>query len=101
MEEKVFLKLFVAGKTARSKKAIEGVKSAFHGCLDEKGTLQIIDVLESPELAEAEKVLATPTLIRRLPTPLRRLIGDFSDGKKVFSLLELDRQSSIQKRKRA
>jgi len=90
MEEKVFLKLFVAGKTARSQKAIDGVKSAFDAFLKEKGTLQIIDVFESPQLAEAEKVMATPTLIRLVPTPVRRLIGDFSDGKKVFRLLNLD-----------
>lgn len=89
MEEKVFLKLFVAGKTARSQKAIDGVKSAFDAFLAEKGTLQIIDVLESPQLADAEKVLATPTLIRVVPTPVRRLIGDFSDGERVFNLLDL------------
>ncbi len=89
MEEKVFLKLFVTGKTERSRKAIDGIKSAFDAYLGENGTLEIIDVLQNPQLADAEKVMATPTLIRMIPTPVRRLIGDFSDGKRVFNLLEL------------
>lgn len=89
MEEKVFLKLFVAGKTERSRKAIDGIKSAFDACLGENGTLEIIDVLQNPQLADAEKVMATPTLIRMIPTPVRRLIGDFSDGERVFNLLDL------------
>lgn len=50
--------------------------------------LEIIDVLEQPQLAEDEKILATPTLIKRLPPPLRRVIGDLSDKEKV--LLGLD-----------
>jgi hypothetical protein len=53
-----------------------------------EGDLQIIDVLEHPQLAEDEKILATPTLIKRLPPPLRRVIGDLSDTDKV--LLGLD-----------
>ena len=89
MEEKVSLKLFVAGKTSRSRQAIEGIRSAFEETLSEKGTLEIIDLLEQPQLAEEAQVLATPTLIRLFPTPVRRLIGDLSDGKKAFALLEL------------
>lgn len=89
MEDKVFLKLFVAGNSIRSKKAIDGITMAFHAYLEDKGTLEVIDVLEKPQLAEAENVLATPTLIRLLPVPVRRLIGDFSDGKKAFDLLDL------------
>ena len=89
MEEKVLLKLFVAGKTARSKKAIAGITVIFDACLKDKGTLEIIDVLKEPQLAAEENVMATPTLIRLSPIPVRRLIGDFSDGKKAFDLLDL------------
>lgn len=89
MKDKVFLKLFVAGNTARSIEAIDGIKVAFHAYLEDRGTLEVIDVLEKPELAVEENVLATPTLIRLLPVPIRRLIGDFSDGKKAFDLLDL------------
>ncbi len=94
MENKVFLKLFVAGKRSRSRKAIEGITEAFDACLKGKGTLEIIDILEQPQLAEEEQVLATPTLIRLLPTPVRRVIGDFSDGMKAFDLLELRDEKS-------
>ncbi len=89
MEEKVFLKLFVAGKTPRSRKAIAGVTVVFDTYLKDKGTLEIIDVLKEPELAVETNVLVTPTLIRMLPEPVRRLIGDFSDGKRAFDLLDL------------
>ncbi|MCG6880653.1 MAG: circadian clock KaiB family protein [Deltaproteobacteria bacterium] len=89
MEEKVLLKLFVAGKTSRSKQAVEGIAAAFDAFLKERGTLDIIDVLKQPQQAMEEQVLATPTLIRLLPTPVRRVIGDLSDGEKAFDLLEL------------
>ena len=87
MEEIMSLKLFVAGKTARSKQAIDGVTAALDGKFGGKGRLEIIDVLESPQLAEEAQILATPTLIRLFPTPARRLIGDFSDGEKALALL--------------
>jgi circadian clock protein KaiB len=93
MEEKVLLKLFVAGKTDRSKKAIAGITVVFDACLKDKGTLEIIDVLKKPHMAAEENVLATPTLIRVLPEPVRRLIGDFSDGRRAFDLLALTEEA--------
>lgn len=58
--------------------------------------LQIIDVLENPQLAEDEKILATPTLIKQLPPPLRRVIGDLSDTDKVLLGLEVQPQTPTQ-----
>jgi circadian clock protein KaiB len=58
--------------------------------------LEIIDVLENPQLAEDEKILATPTLIKQLPPPLRRVIGDLSDTDKVLLGLEVRPQTSAQ-----
>lgn len=58
--------------------------------------LEIIDVLEHPQLAEDEKILATPTLIKQLPPPLRRVIGDLSDTEKVLLGLEVRPQASAQ-----
>jgi circadian clock protein KaiB len=58
--------------------------------------LEIIDVLENPQLAEDEKILATPTLIKQLPPPLRRVIGDLSDTEKVLLGLEVRPQASAQ-----
>jgi circadian clock protein KaiB len=82
------LKLYVTGKTARTEKAIANLRRICEDELHGQYELQIIDVLEHPQLAEDEKILATPTLIKRLPPPLRRVIGDLSDKDKV--LLGLD-----------
>ena len=94
MGKKVLLKLFVTGKTPRSIKAIDNVKSAFEARLSENAILEVIDVLDRPQQAQEEEVLVTPTLIRLVPTPVRRLIGDFSDGNKAFDLLDLDGETS-------
>jgi circadian clock protein KaiB len=82
------LKLYVTGKTPRAEKAIANLRRICEEELQGKYELQIIDVLEHPQLADDEKILATPTLIKRLPPPLRRVIGDLSDKEKV--LLGLD-----------
>jgi circadian clock protein KaiB len=82
------LKLYVTGKTPRAEKAIANLRRICEEELRGQYELNIIDVLEHPQLAEDEKILATPTLIKRLPPPLRRVIGDLSDKDKV--LLGLD-----------
>lgn len=82
------LKLYVTGKTARAEQAIANLRRICEEELRGQYELQIIDVLEHPQLADDEKILATPTLIKRLPPPLRRVIGDLSDKEKV--LLGLD-----------
>ena len=82
------LKLYVTGRTPRSEKAIANLRRICSEELRGQYEMQIIDVLEHPQLAEDEKILATPTLIKRLPPPLRRVIGDLSDTEKV--LLGLD-----------
>lgn len=82
------LKLYVTGKTPRAEQAIANLKRICEEELKGQYKLEIIDVLEHPQLAEDEKILATPTLIKRLPPPLRRVIGDLSDKDKV--LLGLD-----------
>jgi len=82
------LKLYVTGRTPRSEKAIANLRRICEEELHGQYEMQVVDVLEHPQLAEDEKVLATPTLIKRLPPPLRRVIGDLSDTEKV--LLGLD-----------
>lgn len=82
------LTLFVAGQTARSNNAaaaIRGICARLPGGCE----VTIVDVLERPRLAEEEKILATPTVIRRWPLPLRRVIGDLSDVDKVVFGLDL------------
>jgi circadian clock protein KaiB len=89
LTNKYLLKLYVAGTTPRAQLAIENLKRLCESDLSGRYDLEIIDVLEHPELAEQDKILATPTLIKQLPPPLRRVIGDLSDSEKVLLGLEL------------
>jgi circadian clock protein KaiB len=83
------LKLYVTGKTPRAELAIANLRRVCEAELQGLYELQIIDVLEQPQLAEDDKILATPTLIKQLPLPLRRIIGDLSDKDKVLLGLEV------------
>ena len=69
--------------------AIENLRRICEKDLKGRYDLEVIDVLKNPELAEQDKILATPTLIKQLPPPLRRVIGDISDAEKVLLGLEL------------
>ena len=86
---KYLLRLFVTGASARTSTAIANLRRICDQELEGQYDLEIIDVLEYPELAENEKILATPTLIKSLPLPLRRVIGDLSDKEKVLLGLEV------------
>jgi circadian clock protein KaiB len=87
--DKYRLKLFITGQTARSSRAISNLRRICEEALGTAYELNIIDVLERPELAEEERILATPTLIREFPPPVRRIIGDLSDTNQVLLGLEL------------
>lgn len=89
---KFILKLYVTGKTARSESAIKNLREICSSGFADNYELTVVDVLESPQLAEDDKILATPTLIKTLPIPIRRIIGDLSDKEKV--LLGLDIKSN-------
>lgn len=86
---KIKLKLYITGRTSRSENAISNLQRICSEELTNNYVLQIIDVLEQPQLAEDEKILATPTLIKELPPPLRRIIGDLSNSEKVLLGLDL------------
>jgi len=88
MENKYILKLYVLGTSATSSRAIKNIKDIIEEQLNDKYTLQVIDVLQYPQLAEDDKILATPTLVKSLPAPIRKIIGDLSAKEKV--LLGLD-----------
>ena len=87
--DKFKLRLYVTGKTPKSERAIANLKEICERELEGLYDLQVIDVLESPQLAEDEKILATPTLIKDLPPPLKRIIGDLSNSEKVLLGLDL------------
>jgi circadian clock protein KaiB len=79
----------VTGKTARAEQAIANLRRICEEDLHGQYDLKIIDVLQKPQLAEDEKILATPTLIKSLPPPLRRVIGDLSDKERVLFGLDV------------
>ena len=83
------LKLYISGSSPRAQAAIANLKRICEQDLAGRYTLEIIDVLENPGAAEMDKILATPTLVKRLPPPLRRVIGDLSDKDKVLLGLEV------------
>lgn len=82
--EKYILKLYVTGMTTRSARAIENLSTFCEKHLAGHYELQVIDVYQQPELARTEQIVAVPTLIKKLPLPLRRLIGDMSDEERVL-----------------
>ena len=86
---KYLLRLFVTSASSRTATAVANLKRICEQELDGLYELEIIDVLEHPEIAEDEKILATPTLIKTLPPPLRRVIGDLSNTEKVLLGLEV------------
>ena len=86
---KCVLKLYVTGRTPRSERAIANLREICEQHLEHPFEMAVIDVLEHPQLAEDEKILATPTLIKELPPPIRRIIGDLSDKEKVLVGLDL------------
>ncbi len=84
------LLLLVAGSTLRSRRAIENVRDICAKELRGNVALEIIDIHQRPELAQTYQVVAVPTLLKLLPIPLRRLVGDLSVRDRVIAGLELD-----------
>jgi circadian clock protein KaiB len=83
------LMLYVMGQTQRSQTAISNLQRICQNELQNQYEMVVIDVLEQPQLAEDQKILATPTLIKELPPPIRRIIGDLSDTGRVLLGLDL------------
>jgi circadian clock protein KaiB len=87
--ERYILKLYVTGMTSRSAHAIENLQTFCGKHLAGRYELQVIDVYQQPELTRTEQIVAIPTLIKKLPLPLRRLIGDMSDEERVLVGLDI------------
>jgi len=87
-EENWELWLYIAGQTPKSILALENITKYSKEYLKGKGrnyTIEVIDLLKSPELAEDDQIFAIPTLVRKAPPPLRKIIGDLSDKEKVLT----------------
>jgi circadian clock protein KaiB len=83
------LRLFVTGMTPRSTEAIARIKAICEEYLEGRYDLEVIDIYQQPTIARSEQIIATPTLVKKLPLPLRRLVGDLSDKRRVLVGLNL------------
>lgn len=83
-EKKWELKLYVAGKTEKSVMALTNLKRYCEEHLKGQYKIEVIDLMEKPQLAEGDQILAVPTLVRKVPEPIRKIIGDLSDQEKVL-----------------
>ena len=87
--EQYILRLYITGATQNSVRAVENIKKVCEEHLKNRYELEIIDIYQQPALAEGEQIIAAPTLVKILPEPLNRLIGDMSNTQKVLLGLDL------------
>ena len=83
------LRLYMAGQTPKSATAFENLKRICESHLKGRYRIQVIDLLEKPHLSRGDQILAIPTLVRKLPQPIRKIIGDLSDTERVLVGLDL------------
>jgi circadian clock protein KaiB len=83
------LRLYVAGQTPKSLAAIANLKKICEDHLAGRYTIEVVDLLVSPQLAAGDQILAVPTLVRRLPPPIKRVIGNLSDTERVLVGLDI------------
>jgi circadian clock protein KaiB len=88
------LKLYITGMTPNSRKAVDNVQKICEKYLKGRYELEIIDIYQQPSLTEGEQIIAAPTLIKKLPLPLRKLIGDMSFTDKVLLGLDLRKKEN-------
>ena len=88
-KERYLLRLYVAGMTTKSKQAIQNIKQICDEHLKDRCDLEVIDVFRQPVLAKGEQIIATPTLLKKLPLPLRRFLGDMSETERILVGLDL------------
>jgi circadian clock protein KaiB len=91
--KKYTLRLYVAGTSPKSLRAIANVKKICEENLHGNYELQVIDLYQQPQLAQGEQIIAAPTLIKKLPMPLRRIIGDMSSAERVLVGLDLRKKT--------
>jgi circadian clock protein KaiB len=89
LSESWVMRLYVAGQSTRSIAAIANLRRICDTHIPGRCTIEVIDLMRNPELAKADQIVAIPTLVRRLPEPVRRIIGDLSATEKVLLSLEV------------
>ncbi|MGZ4506801.1 MAG: circadian clock KaiB family protein [Blastococcus sp.] len=88
------LRLYVAGQSPKSVRAVENLRRVCEEHLAGRYTIELVDLVEHPHLARGDEIIAVPTLVRKLPEPMRRIIGDLSDTEKVLVGLQLREERS-------
>jgi circadian clock protein KaiB len=83
------LRLYVAGQTAKSLTAFSNLKKICEDHLKDRYSIEVIDLVEQPQLSKGDQILAIPTLVRKLPQPVRKIIGDLSNTERVLVGLDL------------
>ena len=91
------LRLYVAGQTQKSTTALANLKRYCEQHLSGRYSLEVIDLLQHPQLAEGDQILAIPTLVRKVPEPIRKIIGDLSNEEKVLVGLDIRSRSDYQR----
>jgi circadian clock protein KaiB len=99
-QEKYVLKLYITGMTRRSQEALRNLDKVCKDYLGDNCELQVIDIYQQPALAKGDQIIAVPTLIKKLPLPIRRLIGDLSQEDRIVFGLDLKPKSSPIRTKR-
>lgn len=89
------LRLYVAGQSAKSLAAFNNLKRICEEHLPGRYTIEVIDLLEQPQLAAGDQIVAIPTLVRKLPEPLRRIVGDLSNTERTLVGLQLRRSGHV------
>jgi circadian clock protein KaiB len=92
--ERYVLRLYVTGMTSRSAAAIKNLRAICGEYLEGRFDLEVIDIYQQPVLTQGEQIIAAPTLIKKLPLPMRRLVGDMSDRERVLAGLDLVSRSN-------
>jgi circadian clock protein KaiB len=87
------LRLYVTGQTDRSQAAMSNLRRICEVHLYGRYDLEVIDLAENPKLAAEDRILATPTLVRRRPTPVKRIVGDLSDTEKLLVRLDIRKRT--------
>jgi circadian clock protein KaiB len=91
-KDKYILRLYITGTTSRSVLALTNLKKICEEYLEGRYELEVIDLYQIPSLAKDEQIIAAPTLIKKLPLPFRRIIGDMSNAEKVLMGLDLKKK---------
>jgi circadian clock protein KaiB len=99
--ERYVLRLYIAGTTAESCRSVENLRAICDEHLSGRYELAVVDVFQQPVLAKDEQIIAVPTLIKKLPHPIRRIVGDLSNAQRVLVGLDLKPKAHVPRKQRS